>query len=51
MVFYIDYYEFAHPSRASLDRCLVYSRIGLIGRVIQDDIRMLWRVRGCYRFE
>ena len=51
MIFFIDSYAFAHKSRQSEERCLVYNRVGLIGRVIQGGSEMLFFRRGCYAWE
>ena len=51
MVFFIDSYTFAHKSWQSEERCLVYSRVGLVGRVIQGGSEMLFFRRGCYAWE
>jgi hypothetical protein len=51
MVFFIDSYAFAHKSRSSEGKCLVYNRVGLVGRVIQDESRMLFFRGGCYAWE
>jgi hypothetical protein len=51
MVFLIDSYTFAHKSRQSDGRCLVYNRVGLVGRVIQGGSEMLYFRRGCYAWE
>ena len=51
MVFFIDSYAFAHKSRQSDGKCLVYNRVGLVGRVIQGESLMLYFRRGCYAWE
>jgi hypothetical protein len=51
MVLFIDSYAFAHKSRQSEGKCLVYNRVGLIGRVIQGESQMLFFTGDCYTWE
>jgi hypothetical protein len=52
MVFFIDSYQVVTIPRLRVHLSgIVYNRVGLIGRVIQGESRMLFFMGGCYRWE
>jgi hypothetical protein len=52
MVLYLTGYEFAHSSRSSDERCVVYPRTGLIGHALTvGGFRLLYVSRGRYVLE